>query len=329
MGFHNLFKEGSMFNSMDTWFYAKVVSVNDPFDAHRIKVRIPGIDNVHDNDQKIIDDDTLWVVPFLPKFGNTVPKVGETVKIIIKDPQNPFINREYIGPVISQKENFEFDPHYFTSRAGSSQSLTKLKKPWTQFPDSKIGDWAIFPEKEDIQLHGRGNTDIILRKKENYDEILLRTAKWDFNNKLKVNQKNPTYITINHTRPQKEIGDKKTRETSQDLNLEDDRTHINLVSDNINLITHKDGSKKIPKILSGDIEKQLEVESELHPLVYGDLFWDFVGLMGNFVKSHIHPYSGLPPDPSLSTLELTEWIAQNRGTKIENSKFLSKGVKTN
>ena len=301
------------------------------FDSHRIKVRIAGIDNVYDNDQQILDDDTAWVTPFLPKHVNLVPKVGETVKVIMQDSKNPFINRCYFGPVISQKENLEFDPYYFTARAGTTQSLTKLKKPWVDFPDTKIGDWAIFPEKDDVQLHGRGNTDIILKKKESYDEVILRAAKWDFNNPIKLNQKNPTYIIVNHTKPTKESGDRAQRETINSLNLENDRTHVNIVSDNVNLISHKGSAinGEVEKILSGDIEKQLEAEGKLHPLVYGDLFWEFVDLVKNYTISHIHVGDRLEPDYSETTLALDQWITKNKGNTIENSTFLSKGVKTN
>jgi len=322
---------GDTKGSNQVWFYGRVVTTKDPYDAHRIKVRIAGIDNVYDNDTKILEDDANWVTPFLPMHTNSVPKVGETVRILIQDPNNPYINRCYFGPVISQKQNIDFDPYYFTARAGTNQSLTKLKKPWVDYPNTREGDWAIFPEKEDIQLHGRGNTDIILRKKDDYEEIILRTSKWDFNNRFKLNKKNPAYITINHSKPLKEIGNQIEREQKNLLNLEEDRTHINVVSDNINLISHKGSSinGELPRILSGDISKQLEAEKKLHPLVYGDLFWEFVGLVRDYVTSHVHPYHGLGPDPSGVTLELNQWIQRNRGNTIENSNFLSKGVKTN
>jgi hypothetical protein len=321
---------GSTPENNQVWFYGRVVTTKDPFNAQRIKVRIAGIDNTYDNDDKILEDDTNWVTPFLPMHSNVVPKVGETVRIIMQDPTNPYINRCYFGPTISQKQNLEFDPHYFTSRAGTNQGLTKLKKSWVDFPDTREGDWAIFPENEDIQLHGRGNTDIILRKKEGYDEILLRTAKWDYNDKLKLNKKNPAYITINHSRPI-EVGSKSEREQKNLLNLEDDRTHINIVSDNVNLISHKGSTihGELPKIISGDISKQLEAEEKLHPLVYGDLFWEFVGLVRNYVTSHIHIGDRLVSDPSGPTLALNDWIQRNRGNTVENSNFLSKGVKTN
>lgn len=327
----NINQSGRNLENDQVWFYGRVVTNNDPYDANRIKVRIVGIDNVYDNDTKLIEDDNNWVTPFLPLHTNVVPKIGETVRVLLQDPKNPYINRCYFGPIISQKENLNFDPYYFTARAGTSQSLTTLKKPWVDFPNTKEGDWAIFPEKEDIQLQGRGNSDIILKEKDGYDEIQIRVAKWDYNDTLKLNKKNPSYITINHSKPTNEIGNKTEREQKNSLNLEKDRTHINVVSDNINLISHKGSAinGELPKILSGNIEKQLKAEGKLHPLVYGDMFWEFVGLIKDYVAGHVHGYHGLPADPSLPRLNLESWIDRNRGNTIENSKFLSKGVKTN
>jgi hypothetical protein len=273
---------------------------------------------------------------FLPKTLNTIPKVNETVKIIIKDPQNPFINREYVGHVISQKEKLEFDDHYTSSRAGSSQSLTTLDKPWTKNKGVKKGDWAIYPEKDDVQLHGRGNTDIILRKKSKYDEIILRAGKYkDKGGNKKLNETNPSYITINHTKERggETRADKKT--ISEELNLIKDRSHINIVSDTINLISHipskkvDENSKSIPKIIN--LDEQESVENNLHPLVYGDLFWEFVDLIEKYVINHIHPYAEKAPteDSEESLGNLLTWIETNKGSKIEESTFLSKGVKTN
>jgi hypothetical protein len=68
MSFYKLFKEGSIFNKIDVWYYAQVISVDDPFDAHRIKVRIPGIDNVYKDNSEILENDSLWVVPFYLKL---------------------------------------------------------------------------------------------------------------------------------------------------------------------------------------------------------------------------------------------------------------------
>jgi len=333
---------GGGHDNTTTWLYGRVVWVEDPYDSGRIKVRIANIDNTYRNDEEIIDDNTNWVTPLLPLHLNIIPQVGETVRVLIQDHKNPFINRVYMGPVISQKENYKNDPHYFTSRAGTNQSLSKLSKSWLQYPETRNieKDWDIFPNKKDISLHSRGNADIILKKRDDTEEIILRVSKWDFNNNKKLNKKNPTYITINHTKPIKGVVNKEERDQLNSLNLEKDRTHINVVSDNVNLISHKGSSVKgeAPRIIGNDILEQIDIEhNKLHPLVYGDAFWEFVRLVRNYVVGHTHPYDGLPPDPSLSTLELDQWVQRNIGNKtkdengntIYNSNFLSKGVKTN
>ena len=45
-------------------------------------------------------------------------------------------------------------------------------------------------------------------------------------------------------------------------------------------------------------ETQEKINSEAHPLVYGDTLVEFLELVKTFVRLHVHPYNGLAPDPS-------------------------------
>lgn len=345
------------------WFYGIVVSIDDPFDAGRIRVRIDGVDNDVPQATELIDPNKgglPWCQPLLPKFINVVPKVGETVKIAVFDYRNKKIRREYVGPVIVQQRPPDFiNSPFFPSKW--KVEVDNYNGAWSQEPESLDGDWKIYPDKDDIALIGRRNTDFILRNRPNYDEVTLRAGKINYqsiignqneneNNVIggsfKLNKKNPAYITINHTLPQTYSATAAGRETNKKLNLDKDRTHINFVADKLNLISHEGSSRKgfvTPIIKGEDVLNQLKIENEkLHPLPYGDVLWEFMVKMRAFVESHVHPYHGLPPDPSLSTADLIRWFNDNMGTivekespdgtkykEIENCRFLSKGVKTN
>ena len=346
------------------WYYGLVISIDDPFDAGRIRVRIEGIDNdilpaVELNDPK--EGGLPWCQPLMPKYINVVPKVGETVKITVFDYRNKKIRREYIGPVIAQQRPPDFiNSPFFPSKW--RVEVSNYNGAWSQEPESSDGDWKIYPNKDDIGISGRRNTDFILRNKTNYDEIILRAGKIDYRSILnnqdtqdnsnviggtfKLNKKNPAYITINHTLPQKYAESGAARDANKKLNLDKDRTHVNIVADKLNLISHEGSSKKgfVKSILKGDdILTQIKTENEkLHPLPYGDVLWDFLNVLRPYVEGHIHKASRREPDGDESKNNLIKWFNDNMGnqtqksnpdgtkyTTIENCKFLSKGVKTN
>lgn len=271
------------------------------------------------------------------------------VKVAIFDYRNKQQRRQYIGPVIGQKTPLDFQNNdYDTSILQTENSA--YSPAYANWPESSQGNWSIYPNNNDVALLGRRNTDLILRNETNYDEIILRAGKIDYRNldlnfpPIGLNIKNPAYITVNHTFPT----ENKTQ-TQTNLGLDNDRTHINLVADKLNLISHEGSSKKgkPPIILDGsDIKEQINTENtKLHPLVYGDVLWEFMVKLRSYIEGHIHEGSRLPSDKSGATLDLIKWFNQNLGnqvskpspdgivensyTDIEGCTFLSKGVKTN
>ena len=82
-------------------------------------------------------------------------------------------------------------------------------------------------------------------------------------------------------------------------NDEETGTVINVVANKINLLSNIKGANKFnlsdPKSLITDKEQE-NINSESHPLVYGDTLVDFLELVKTYVKLHVHPYHGLPPD---------------------------------
>ena len=97
---------------------------------------------------------------------------------------------------------------------------------------------------------------------------------------------------------------------------------INVVANRINLLSHN-GEHSFdltnPKEMIST-ETQEKINSEAHPLVYGDTLVEFLELVKTFVRSHVHPYNGLAPDPS---------TVQTDVLKFELETILNKNINSN
>ena len=283
--------------------YGRVLRVSDDGNM-KLKVFIRGVDKPDDN------ADTLpWCEPFLPRMLNVTPKVGETVKIMFMDMNNPNIEREWIGPIISQPENINEDPHFFTSLAGKVGGFVGLGRSIKTIAESE----GVYPKNEDIAILGRENTDILLRP----EEVIIRAGKHEIDNPLKLNEKNPSYISLRVLRPSDLEESESLTETESNLNLGKDRTDTLIVSNKIFLVGRNSNSNTIKSIINKEDHKELE--NNLHPVVYGDVLKELLEILRSWVKSHIHPYNGLPPDPSGDTLKLEQWFIKNLDQRLLSS----------
>ena len=176
-----------LFNSNQTfgykniiWDYAEVVDINDPYDAGRIKVRIPVIDNVDTTPQNqflLFEQGGLpWCEPLLPKYLNVVPELGQLVKIIVFNTNDKKMRRQYVGPVIGQQTPQDLLNSTYDTAKIKVESSGYVGR-WSDNPKASDGDWKIYPNKTDIAFLGKKNTDIILRNKGFFDEIQLRAGK--------------------------------------------------------------------------------------------------------------------------------------------------------
>lgn len=343
------------------WHYGIVTDIDDPYDAGRIKVRIYGSGNDG------LDDDTPyaielldfeagglpWCEPLLPKYLNVVPQVGEMVKIVTFDYRNKKLRRQYIGPVIGQQAPPDFRKSDYNDAKLKIENST-YTSAWSNKAEALDGSWKIYPDKEDIAILGRINTDLILKDSGYYNEVLLRAGKIETKSLSEtvkgnvspyvLNKKNPSYISINFT--QASAFQNSTAIDIVKLNLQNDRSHVNVVADKINLISHLGSDRKgyVRSIIKGeDVLSQIKIENEkLHPLPYGDVLWEFLNVLRPYIEGHIHKASRREPDGDITKNNLIKWFNDNMGNEvskpnpdgtsyvdIENCKFLSKGVRTN
>ena len=111
----------------DSILIGEVIDIDDPNDGGRIKVFIKGLDDKEFDFNNSGDIDTKkelshlpHAFPLLPKFLNVMPKIGESVFVLLTNKDNKYSGRMWIGPIISQPESLDEDP-YLTSLSNLTQ----------------------------------------------------------------------------------------------------------------------------------------------------------------------------------------------------------------
>lgn len=261
----------------------EVLPETDPSDAGRIKIKIDGVD----------DDGPKWCFPLLPKLVHVRPKPGETVIVFFEDEGSVHDNRYYIGPVLSQPYFYEYEGFLTTSLSALADKRCELSEPPSSVEDYK----ATFPTDDDIALIGRKNAEV--RLKEN--EVRVLCGKQDtpdhpeLPKRMYFNLVNPAYIQMKYF-PK---GKKNTLKNGQN---EEFGSVINIGADKINIIS-RSGDTAPGKTLTKPEEIISDEEmlgpngflDNSHPMVYGDLLVAYLKRLTNLVRTHVHPFSTMPP----------------------------------
>ena len=172
-----------------------VVSAINEKRTGRIQVRLDGID------KDVSDSDLPYCVPLLPLFLNILPTEGEVV-FVFQYESRPIAKyaeyqsqRFWIGPVISQITNLQFDPSKNAKSVMSDGQLILPNPVGKNFPGS-------YPNKKDISLQGRNNTDLIFKDKgesTGAGEIWIRAGQIkDTPKKNEYNDKDLGYIQLKY-----------------------------------------------------------------------------------------------------------------------------------
>lgn len=253
----------------------KVISVDDNYMGGRIKVRLGGLD------ANKLDKDLPYCSPLLPRLLHVTPKVGEMVLVFLEKNGSPTTNRFYIGPVLSQPYFYKQDLYDTTA---FNMLLNRKTKP-EQNPEMDPENNGTLPDKEDIAIIGRENTDVVLKP----NELRLRcgykeNATGPIKKRLHFNKVDPAYIQLKY----KKLKDNNNKEINSFVNIVADR--INLLSrDSKNLFNLTDQEELIKD------EEMLKILDNAHPLVYGDELISFLKKFINIFTRHTHPYPMIPP----------------------------------
>lgn len=168
--------------------FGTVIDNQDPENAGRIRVLLDNFKYKVDNyvpwmkgqTSKNTVNDPYICNPFLPKLINVVPKVGELVKVIFYNPDYPELDKEYVGPVISQFNSIEYE-NATQGRVFTQSQKTNPLPNLANFEYSK----GLLPDTNDITILGRKSTDVILKP----NDIIIRSGKVDLKDNKKFNKK--------------------------------------------------------------------------------------------------------------------------------------------
>lgn len=171
-------------------YYGEVVEILDKSRNGIIKVRIPNIDaNVSDEDLP-----PCYAI-FNHAFFRVIPKVGERVYVQLDRiyNANQAYNQEkrYWSAIsISQPQNIDFDPYYYSANSHESDGWIQTDTPVTEIPEAR----GTYAEDDDVAIYGRRNVDILLKN----SELLLRTGRHETGNVTNYNRVDPAYIQLKY-----------------------------------------------------------------------------------------------------------------------------------
>lgn len=279
-------------------YMCRVLSVIDDSEGLRIKVRIPYLD-----DKTTPVSELPYVFPLLPKFMHVNPKNDEMVLVFLQSIGDSQGNRFFFGPVISQPQKMDFDAYNY-----SAQSLLRgnqIAKPLPA-PSLNPDNYGTLPDREDIAIQGRGNSDVILKPSELRLRCGFKQNSLAFKEDcLKFNKVDLGYIQMKYKR----MKDHKNNDIS---------SVINVVADRINLLSHD--SKTYfnltdPESLITEDEMK-KIFENAHQLPYGDELVNFLKQLIQVFRNHTHPFSMdkpcfTEPDEKILSTNLDEMLSNS------------------
>lgn len=261
-------------------YYGEVVSINDPTEGGRIKVRIADLDDKTNNDS------LPYAYPAIPKFLHIYPQVGEVVRVFLEDVRFPQRGRQWIGSVISQLPKVGRDG-FLTALSTTNLALGAPSKAPSQYPDAK----GVYPDIADIGLIGRDNTELMLKPK----QVLIRAGRHVVDNVLALNKLNPATLQM-------------------DISADGKQSSIIQLANKIALIAHE-GNPKLPAT-NYDAATIERVFKEAHPISRGDILVQILEVFRNAIIQHVHGYAGIVADKNaiiadLEKIDLTQMLQYN------------------
>lgn len=288
-------------NDNRIFYYGLVESITDESDGYIVRARIKGIDDI------LATQQLPTAFPLIPKFTSVQPKVGELVMIFIPDFNNKNQDRMYIGPIISQPQKLNKDKFFYSATSLLDTGKISPEPAPTKIPKT-VG---VYPNKQDFSVQGRGNNDIIFKN----NELVLRNNKFIRENESDIpifNKFNISYIQF--------------KSGVEEEDSEEKKDVLNLVSDKINLLTHKDGNPRFNITNQDNLisdKEMLKILKDAHPLVFGDILIEFIIKFRDAFISHVHPYHGKTPENLSGNESIKELLNFNLKT------LLSKNIKIN
>jgi hypothetical protein len=235
-------------------------------------------------------EDIPWAIPLMPKVFHILPKVGEAVLVISEYTSSNHSQRYYIGPIIAQPQYMKYN---------KDDSALSIFKNFKFKPIEKISNFDMsrgaFPNNDDVAVIGRGSEDVTLKYDESTrkSEVDIRAGirtepsiakERGIMGNIMFNDIDPAYIQLKYK------GGLASKQNHQVSSM------INMVADNINLISNQD------KNVSDNIhdkdslikdEDSDTVMDRLHQVPMGDKLVELLKIMKGAIMHHVHPWAGM------------------------------------
>jgi len=253
-------------------------------------------------------DDLKIGNPLLSRIYNTFPMVGEIVKVIAYDIAENDLCYDYVGPIIPTLINANNSLNAIGKRNLDSYGNFSDVDPIINFQGLSNDVKNIYPNPKDIAIHGRGSSQILIRKlsedlNDANEYITIRSGmflKYDTDKVPTYNEKE-SFIKIT-IEPDPKIGseynDTKSKDKSDFIQhiykskydpsstttpptSNEIKTRVDIVGEKINLFTYptnRDNAYSIP---------------------YAEMLYEFLGHLQNWLINHRHGVNGtVSQDPS-------------------------------
>ena len=242
---------------------AKVVEI---LQGHRLRVRIDGIDN------RLKDADLPICAPLLPLFFKVNPEFGEVVDVFLPDTSQPFEDRRWMGPTITQYNYLDGQPYLPSTVAVNREGFYKQHE--SENPRTRPEAKDLFSDEKNSReqvWYGRGNTDILQSNR----QIRLRAGKAQKGKRGSKNLSNPATMALHVT----------------DDGL---MTALAAVADKFYFLGHN-GTPLVAGTRTGEITDELlkQMEAESHPGTLTNNLIDFLDLFRRCFLLHAHGYDGM------------------------------------
>lgn len=264
----------------------EVISIDDPTDCDRIKVRLSPEDNSKSNIEQYD-----YAISLLPKMLHIKPKVGEMVLVFTSVANDGDSQRYYIGPVITQPTHMEEEPAFLDAEAIFRGSFKNVDVAPSMKPETK----GAFPENDDISVEGRRNCGIQIKN----DDIRIKAGVKVSNpvdrRDIIFNTKNPAYVKLKYHE----------NKTDEDIY----KSTATIVADEINLIsnnstTHFNTTDNKDLISDKTMD---EIMEKAHQLPYGDILIEFLTLFREAFLKHTHNFPTMPTCPDNNVVNLAQY----------------------
>ena len=156
---------------------------------------------------------------------------------------------------------------------------------------------AVSYVKETFLKLQKNDPNTISDIRDNFGDKITNT--YDFSKFKYINDSIPQLKDFNINQTTEKVSKTETVAVTETVFDDSKGSVINIVGNKLNLISYgnTDGFKLLDPDVTITPEQQLKINTESHPIPYGDKLNDFLKLMKSFVSNHVHPYHGSPPDP--------------------------------